>query len=211
MAESLAPASVVSFTKTRPGGSGKNPTTEYSALLRTVREAGLLRKRTGFYYLMFSLVTAALGGVITGFILLGDSWLQLLMAAALGIILTQYRVPGARGVAPAGVRVRPGERHRRARARQPFRRHQLRLVDDEAQPSSRQPQHRRQGSGYRARLRLVPGGGRREDARPLPLDDPAPGLPVLPGTALEGLNLHILGFKGSSATRRWKSAGSRSA
>ena len=66
------------------------------------------------------------------------------------------------------------------RARQPFRRHQLRLVDDEAQPSPRQPEHRRQRPRHRARLRLVPGGGRREDARPVPLDHPAPGLSVLP-------------------------------
>jgi fatty acid desaturase len=83
-------APVVTFTKTRPGGNQANPTTEYSALLRTVREAGLLRRRTGFYYLMFSIITLALGGAITGFILLGDSWYQLLMAGALGIILTQY-------------------------------------------------------------------------------------------------------------------------
>ncbi|MET3767992.1 fatty acid desaturase [Marisediminicola sp. UYEF4] len=81
---------VVTFTKTKPGGSRANPTTEYSSLLRTVRDAGLLQRRTGFYVMMFSIVTAALGGVITGFILLGDSWFQLLMAAALGIILTQY-------------------------------------------------------------------------------------------------------------------------
>jgi fatty acid desaturase len=39
---------------------------------------------------MFSGITLALGGLITGFILLGDSWFQLLMAAGLGIILTQY-------------------------------------------------------------------------------------------------------------------------
>ena len=95
MTESQAPASVVTFTKTRPGGSGKNPTTEYSALLRTVREAGLLRKRTGFYYLMFSLVTAALGGVITGFILLGDSWFQLLMAGRARHHPHAVRVPRA--------------------------------------------------------------------------------------------------------------------
>lgn len=81
---------IVTFTKTKPGGNRANPTTEYSSLLRTVREAGLLKRRTGFYVMMFSIVTAALGGVITGFILLGDSWFQLLMAAALGIILTQY-------------------------------------------------------------------------------------------------------------------------
>ena len=83
-------APVVTFTKTKPGGRRGNPTTEYSALLNTVRDAGLLRRRTGFYYLVFSIITVALGGVITGFILLGDSWFQLLMAAALGIILTQY-------------------------------------------------------------------------------------------------------------------------
>ena len=87
-AEIVAPT--VRFTKTRPGGSRTNPTTEYSALLRTVRDAGLLRRRTGFYWIVFALITAALGGTITGFVLLGDSWFQLLMAGALGIILTQY-------------------------------------------------------------------------------------------------------------------------
>ena len=86
----VSPSPVVTFTKTKPGGARTNPTTEYSALLRTVRDAGLLRRRTGFYFMMFGLVTLALGGVITGMILLGDSWFQLLMAGALGIILTQY-------------------------------------------------------------------------------------------------------------------------
>lgn len=85
-----AAAPVVTFTKTRPGGSKSSPTTEYSALLRTVREAGLLRRATTYYWIVFSLITLALGGVVTGFILLGESWFQLLMAAALGIILTQY-------------------------------------------------------------------------------------------------------------------------
>lgn len=87
---SAVAAPVVTFTKTRPGGSGQHPTTEYSALLRTVRDAGLLRRTTGFYAIVFGIITLALGGTITGFILLGDSWFQLLMAAALGIILTQY-------------------------------------------------------------------------------------------------------------------------
>ncbi|HEV7955856.1 MAG: acyl-CoA desaturase [Microbacteriaceae bacterium] len=90
MSEASIAAPVVTFTKTKPGGSRANPTTEYSALLRTIREAGLLRRRTGFYVMMFSILTVALGGVITGFILLGDSWFQLLLAAALGVILTQY-------------------------------------------------------------------------------------------------------------------------
>lgn len=87
---STAATPVVTFTKTRPGGSKSSPTTEYSALLRTVREAGLLRRATSYYWIVFSIITLALGGVVTGFILLGESWFQLLMAAALGVILTQY-------------------------------------------------------------------------------------------------------------------------
>lgn len=60
---------------TRPKrGGGANPTTEYSGLLNTVRDAGLLNRRVGFYVLMFAGITAALVGLGAGFVLLGDSW-----------------------------------------------------------------------------------------------------------------------------------------
>ncbi len=81
---------VVTFTKTRPGGSAANPTTEYSTLLRTVRDAGLLRRRTWFYAMVFGIILVALGAAIAGFVLLGDSWYQLIIAAVLGVILTQF-------------------------------------------------------------------------------------------------------------------------
>jgi fatty acid desaturase len=55
-----------------------------------VRNLGLLRRRTGFYWMMFSILVVATGGAVTGFVLLGDSWYQLLIAGALGIILTQF-------------------------------------------------------------------------------------------------------------------------
>ena len=80
----------ITFTKTKPGGARTSPTSEYSSLLNTVRDAGLLRRRKGFYYSMFGVLIAALGGVGVGIVLLGDSWFQLLMAAALGIIFTQF-------------------------------------------------------------------------------------------------------------------------
>lgn len=64
-------------------------TASYSALMRTVRDAGLLRRREGFYYAVFAGLALALGGIIAGMVLLGDSWFQLLMAGALGIVLTQ--------------------------------------------------------------------------------------------------------------------------
>ncbi|HZK58562.1 MAG TPA: acyl-CoA desaturase [Cryobacterium sp.] len=89
MSEATA-APTVRIIKTRKGGDSKNPTTEYSSLLHTVRNLGLLKRRTGFYWMVFSILMLATGGAVTGFILLGDSWYQLLIAGALGIILTQF-------------------------------------------------------------------------------------------------------------------------
>lgn len=64
-------------------------TRAYTEVSQVVREMGLLQRAYGFYLLVGSAILVALGGVATGFILLGDSWYQLLIAAALGIIMTQ--------------------------------------------------------------------------------------------------------------------------
>lgn len=61
----------------------------YSKVSEVVRESGLLRRATWFYVMTASLIAVALGGAITGFVLLGQSWFQLLIAGALGIIFTQ--------------------------------------------------------------------------------------------------------------------------
>ncbi len=59
-----------------------------------MRDTGLLRRHYWFYGIFAGSLVIALGGVITGIILLGDSWFQLLMAAALGIVLTQFAFLG---------------------------------------------------------------------------------------------------------------------
>ena len=79
----------------------------YTEVSQVVRETGLLartpwllrhrRRRSSLL---------ALGGAITGFILLGDTWFQLLIAGALGIILTQVAFLVARGRAPTDPRRR---------------------------------------------------------------------------------------------------------
>ncbi len=74
---------------TARSGEKSSVTSSFSALLSTVRDAGLLRKRQGFYWMVLSILSVALAGCVAGFILLGDSWFQLLIAAALGIVLTQ--------------------------------------------------------------------------------------------------------------------------
>ncbi|WP_428838655.1 fatty acid desaturase family protein, partial [Microbacterium testaceum] len=61
----------------------------YTELSQVVRESGLLVRTRVFYALVGSALVLAFAGCIAGFVLLGDSWFQLLIAAALGILFTQ--------------------------------------------------------------------------------------------------------------------------
>lgn len=61
----------------------------YKDVSQVVRETGLMRRTPVFYSLVAAAIALGFGGAITGFILLGDSWFQLLIAAALGILFTQ--------------------------------------------------------------------------------------------------------------------------
>ena len=69
------------------GNAGSN---NYRHLKIRVRDAGLLGRRKGHYLGTTIVLVALLGGAVTGFVLLGDSWFQLLIAAAVGILLTQF-------------------------------------------------------------------------------------------------------------------------
>jgi len=62
----------------------------YRELLRTIRDAGLLGRRRGFYLIVLGALAFATLGAITGFVLLGHSWYQLLIAGFLGVVLTQF-------------------------------------------------------------------------------------------------------------------------
>lgn len=62
----------------------------FSLLKNRVLDAGLMRRRRGYYLGVVMLLTLFLAATVTGFTLLGDSWFQLFVAAALGIILTQF-------------------------------------------------------------------------------------------------------------------------
>jgi len=69
----------------------------YATLSRQVQEAGLLKRRRGFYWPRIILGFLALGAIGTGFGLLGDSWFQLLLAAALAVVLHQFAYLGHDG------------------------------------------------------------------------------------------------------------------
>jgi fatty acid desaturase len=84
---------VARIVRTGPRGVG-NPVSEFSALLNTVRDAGLLRRSRWFYFATFAAITTALAGAWVGFAFLHDSWFSLIIAAALGLIFTQYAFLG---------------------------------------------------------------------------------------------------------------------
>lgn len=69
----------------------------YTELARQVRSAGLLERRRGYYAARIGTALVALGGVVTGIVLMGNSWLQLLMAGALAVVLTQCAFLGHDG------------------------------------------------------------------------------------------------------------------
>ncbi|WP_431220059.1 fatty acid desaturase family protein [Leifsonia xyli] len=81
--------------RTRARTEDRPPVTStYNELLGRVRGEGLLERRRGFYVGMFAALVLGLVGAGVGFVLLGDSWFQLLIAAALGLILTQLAFLG---------------------------------------------------------------------------------------------------------------------
>jgi fatty acid desaturase len=83
----------VRIIRTGPRGLG-NPTSDFAALLATVRDAGLLRRHRRFYIANFLIVTAVMAAAWVGFAFLRGSWFELLIAAAMGILFTQYAFMG---------------------------------------------------------------------------------------------------------------------
>ena len=60
-----------------------------SSLLREVRDAGLLQQRNGYYAIKVVTNLAMLGAVWAAFVVIGDSWWQLVVAALLAFCYTQ--------------------------------------------------------------------------------------------------------------------------
>ena len=69
-------------------------TNEYSALARLVRETGLLRRRYGYYWTRLVLAVLAFGGIWVAVAFVGNSWWQLVLAAALAVVVTQIAFLG---------------------------------------------------------------------------------------------------------------------
>ncbi|HWU47891.1 MAG TPA: acyl-CoA desaturase [Humibacter sp.] len=67
-----------------------NITQSYTAVSQSVKHDGLLSRTPWFYLGVATVLLAALVGAGFGFVLLGDSWYQLLIAGGLGLVFTQF-------------------------------------------------------------------------------------------------------------------------
>jgi len=78
------------FRATRPGGQSFPPMMRaYTEVADEIRRRGLLDRAYRFYALVGAGLLLGFAGCLAGFLLLGPSWLQLLIAGALGLVLTQ--------------------------------------------------------------------------------------------------------------------------
>jgi len=58
--------------------------------MATIREAGLLRRRRGFYIATFAVITVLMAGAWVGVVLLQNTWYTLILAGIMGVLFTQY-------------------------------------------------------------------------------------------------------------------------
>jgi len=78
-----------SSRRPNPASSFPNLTKAFIEVSAQVRDQGLLKRASWFYLVVGGALAIALLGAGTGFVLLGPSWFQLLIAAALGVLMTQ--------------------------------------------------------------------------------------------------------------------------
>jgi fatty acid desaturase len=82
----------------RPAGSGGAENDErgsdYAALSRQIRQAGMLQRRPAYYTAKIAVNTVLLAAGSVAFAVLGRSWYQLIVAAFLGVVFTQIAFVG---------------------------------------------------------------------------------------------------------------------
>jgi len=72
-------------------------TSLYTDLAKEIRDSGLMRRRYAYYWTRIVAAVLAFGAIWAGVFLLGDTWFQLLLAAALGVVVTQFGFLGHDG------------------------------------------------------------------------------------------------------------------
>jgi fatty acid desaturase len=69
--------------------AARRGTSDFSELADQVRASGLLRRRYGYYWVTLAALPLVFGGAFLAFVVIGDSWWQLLTAAGFAVMFTQ--------------------------------------------------------------------------------------------------------------------------
>lgn len=72
----------------RPVVRQPRPQTDFAALKNEIQASGLLDRRYGYYAARGAMLLLAVAGIWVAFAFIGDSWVQMAIAAALGLVLT---------------------------------------------------------------------------------------------------------------------------
>lgn len=75
-------------------GSSPHRGSDFAELARQIKQAGLLRRRYGYYAVKITANVALLGAAIGMLVVLRDSWWQLLTAVVFAVVLTQFAYIG---------------------------------------------------------------------------------------------------------------------
>jgi fatty acid desaturase len=85
MTHSEVAAEMTPVRTTRPRSAGN----DYTALAQVVQESGLMRRRYGYYWSKLIAVPIAYAACFALFVIVGDTWWQLAVAALLSVLFTQ--------------------------------------------------------------------------------------------------------------------------
>ena len=88
MSERISPARETS--RTPSDGLAARSTSSYTELVATIRQSGLMERRYGYYWSRIALAVTSFFGLAAAVVWLGDSWWQLVLAALLGLLVTQF-------------------------------------------------------------------------------------------------------------------------
>ncbi|MFJ4526649.1 fatty acid desaturase family protein [Streptomyces sp. NPDC088810] len=83
-ASPASPRAAVDATTSRPGAGS-----DFARLSQRIAEAGLMKRRPGYYTVRLGLVVGAFAGGWAAFVALGDTWWQLAVAAFLALVFGQ--------------------------------------------------------------------------------------------------------------------------
>ncbi|MFG6401708.1 fatty acid desaturase family protein [Microbacterium sp. P04] len=67
---------------------------DFAELAQRVRDSGLLRRRYGYYWTKLILAPVVLAACLVAFVVIGDTWWQLITAAVLAVVFTQIAFLG---------------------------------------------------------------------------------------------------------------------